>query len=466
MYNLKIASLNINGLNQVVKQIKLDKYLKHKGIQIAALQEHNIKSKTKLEYLDKFYHVILNNSIQLKGGTLILIDKRLPTSIGQIYLHPTSRITTAILTIFNIKLYIVNMYAPSGRNKETEREALFSNELTRVLIPNTDNVILTGDWNCVLSTKDTSNPANACISKSLKSIVTNLKLNDIYSGNNMQSEFTYYQNNYASRLDRIYLNKLSNYIQEVKTSAVSFSDHLCVSVNLQISTQIEVGRPLWKLNTSLLDKILNKENFRMLWYQLRGRKRYYQHTSLWWENLVKPQIKSFFAFQGKEENRFKYGTLKYLEVKLRKQYEISNSVGVINKDTIDTLKNRIDNIRDDMAKGVKIRTRLQDAICGENISNYLIAKQKEIASRKIITHITTDNNVELKTYKDIQQYATSFYKTLYSKSNCNIDKQNQFLSYITNGLTDAGRAMLSVPLSKEEIRYVMQAICFNSGKVS
>ena len=75
MFNFKIATLNINGINNVAKQIKLVTYLKEKSIDIVMLQEHNIKSFEKIEYLNKFYNMILNKSILLKGGTLILIDK-------------------------------------------------------------------------------------------------------------------------------------------------------------------------------------------------------------------------------------------------------------------------------------------------------------------------------------------------------------------------------------------------------
>ena len=153
--------------------------------------------------------------------------------------------------------------------------------------------------------------------------------------------------------------------------------------------------------------------------------------------------------------------LNYLELKLRKQYEQANVSGIINKDTIDSLKNKIDKIRYDMAKGVKIRTRLQDAICGENISNYLIAKQKEIAGKKIITSMTTKDNEELNEYRKIQQYSTQFFRFLYSKSICDLDKQTYFLSYIDNELTDADHAMLSAPLSKEELYFVMLAIAVN-----
>ena len=89
-----------------------------------------------------------------------------------------------------------------------------------------------------------------------------------------------------------------------------------------------------------------------------------------------------------------------------------------------------------MAKGVKIRSRLQDTIAGENISTYLIAKQKDLASRKIITSIITEDNIELHKFKEIIQYAGKFFKKLYSKLQCNPEKQNHFSSFIQNELND------------------------------
>ena len=72
-----------------MKQIKLVEYLKQYSIDIAMLQEHNIKDENKIEYLSEFYHIILNKSILLKGGTLIAVNKILPTlSTTHIYILP------------------------------------------------------------------------------------------------------------------------------------------------------------------------------------------------------------------------------------------------------------------------------------------------------------------------------------------------------------------------------------------
>ena len=114
-----------------------------------------------------------------------------------------------------------------------------------------------------------------------------------------------------------------------------------------------------------------------------------------------------------------------------------------------------------MAKGVKVRTRLQDAICGENISNYLIAKQKDISSKKIITKMTTEDEIELQQHHEILDYASNFFDNLYSETDCLIEKQSHFLSYISEELTDDDRAFLSSPLTKEEILWVIQLITIN-----
>ena len=100
--------------------MKLATYLKEKFINIAMIQEHNIKTIAKLEYLLKYYTIILNESILFKGGTLILIDKQLPAKISRPYLHPSSRISTAVLNVMGTELYLVNVYAPSGKNKEVD----------------------------------------------------------------------------------------------------------------------------------------------------------------------------------------------------------------------------------------------------------------------------------------------------------------------------------------------------------
>ena len=314
--------------------MKLVEYLRNNSIDIAMFQEHKIKSMTKLDYLLKFFHIILNKSLLLKGGTIILIDKRLSSNIVRSYLHPSSRIITCVLDIMGTPLYLVNVYAHSGKNKEQEREELFETELMYILIPNTDNLVLAGDWNSILLARDTSKTRNACFSKSLKGIINSFKYKDIFSSNLRKPEFTYYRNNYGARLDRIYLSRLFNNIEDVITLPVSFSDHLCVCVKLALNPQMQVARPRWRMNVSLLGIDIIKQNLNRNWNIFQLKKNSYTNIIQWWEEFVKPQIKYFYINVGKEQNKLKKGLMEYYERKLRKLYDNANNCNIIDYDMI------------------------------------------------------------------------------------------------------------------------------------
>ena len=368
-------------------------YLKQNSIELAMIQEHNIKDAKRIQYLTEFYHIILNKSILLKGGTLIAIDKKLPCTIGLSYTHPTSRLTTVYVNIFETKLYLMNVYAPSGKNKEREREDFFENELMQSLITNTDNVILAGDWNCILSPNDSSRPANTSLSQNLKGIINNLRFKDIISARKSKPEFTYYHHDYAARLDRIYVSKLFNNIVSSATKSAYLSDHLNVYVEMDISANVKIGRPQWKLNVSLLKNNLTKDNFAIMWSYLQNRKSSFPNAVNWWEELVKPNIKKFYIQQGKENKKMQYGVINYLEILLRKQYEIANETGIINYNEIKSIKLEIDSHRQNKAVGVKVRSRLQDHLSSESISKYVIVKQKEIAQKKIMYKTFEENEL-------------------------------------------------------------------------
>ena len=137
----------------------------------------------------------------------------------------------------------------------------------------------------------------------------------------------------------------------------------------------------------------------------------------------------------------------FSEFQLRKQYEISNQAGITNYNEIRSIKVEIDSHRHKIAIGVKVRSRVQDSLSEECISKYLIAKQKEIAQKKIIHTMTDDNGVHLTSFCDIQNHITRFYKNLYYKNNCDMEKQEYFLAFLTNELADSDRLFLSSPLS-------------------
>lgn len=66
---LCVATLNINGLNDVNKQRKVVNLIMYYKIDILMLQEHNVKDLNTLSHLDNFTEIILNPTVNIKGDT-------------------------------------------------------------------------------------------------------------------------------------------------------------------------------------------------------------------------------------------------------------------------------------------------------------------------------------------------------------------------------------------------------------
>ena len=153
----------------------------YNNIEIALIQEHNVKSLNSLEYLAKFYKIFLNPTICIKGGTAIMITKKLDVAIENVYLHPSSRLLKVDMKIQDKGFHIFCVYAHSGSNHNKEREEFFEQEVLPLLQNISNKVIIGGDWNCIISNKDSSNPDNSNFSNALKNIVNCLTLKDVHN---------------------------------------------------------------------------------------------------------------------------------------------------------------------------------------------------------------------------------------------------------------------------------------------
>ena len=96
-------------------------------------------------------------------------------------------------------LHLLNVYAYSGRQFNEERENLFRHELLYYLRNSLECTFIGGDWNCVLSARDTTSN-NFETSKALLDTIRTLNLKDVWFLKNRQIEFTYVRENYGSRI--------------------------------------------------------------------------------------------------------------------------------------------------------------------------------------------------------------------------------------------------------------------------
>ena len=134
-------------------------------------------------------------------------------------------------------LHLLNIYAPSGKQHHQEREQLFNNDILYYLRNNICNTIWGGDFNCIIRDTDVSNGKSDLKSKALEHTIKQLKLKDAWFIKHSKPVFTYFRENYGSRLDRFYVGDLQDSIQNIEVNNITFSDHSTVIMSLAIKNR-------------------------------------------------------------------------------------------------------------------------------------------------------------------------------------------------------------------------------------
>ena len=456
MFN--IISLNINGMNMKNVQLQLIEHIKFKKLDVILIQEHNLRDEKLLcKELLNLCDIYINLAINQKGGTAILFNKKMNYTILSNDMSADSRIISTRIKYYNNILHFVNVYAPASATFN-ERDRFFQDELLFYLRNNLNNIILGGDWNCVLTERDCQSK-NIHISKSLTNIIRSLRCKDAWFVKNRNIEYTYVRQNYGSRIDRIYVKNLANHIDKINVVHVNFSDHSSIEMSIRLPDVPKVGKYYWKMNILMLEDHYIKEEFRVEWGRIRNIISFFDTINDWWELYAKPQIKRFFIDKGREESRKKYGILQYLEVKLNRLYDKLNKTGVMNYSEVKEIKDRINSIKNEILEGVKIRSRLQEQIEGEKVSAYLIGKQNTLKTKKLITSIKVEDDIVenlqsgtvLKNKDGIEWYVNRFYEKLYKKEVVDERYQTWFLQFLDTKISEIERHTLEKEISETEI---------------
>jgi len=189
-YTCTIATLNINGISVPTKIHMLEEFLYKHHIDLALLQGVTNSKITTI----RRYTSYINMGTEGRGTAILAKDRYLRTNIKRI---PTGR---GISEHFN-GIRIIKIYAPSGSEKKREREGFYRGDVARLLTHSSDNMVLAGEFNCVLTPSDCTGSLN--VSRALTRLVTGLDLVDVWDVNQRRMIYTHYTAQGASRMDRI-----------------------------------------------------------------------------------------------------------------------------------------------------------------------------------------------------------------------------------------------------------------------
>ena len=201
-------------------------------------------------------------------GTAILARQDL--HITHIDILPSGRATAVVFS----GIRIINVYAPSGTAKRTERERFLNVELPVLFSEYTNPILMGEDFNCVLQPVDSTGPFTYI--NALAEIVRGILLTDMWDKGPRHPTFTHYSTTGASRIDRFYLSTAEkDRKSDTEIIPTAFTDHQAVVLRLSIpAPERRRRRGRWKMDPHIVHESTFKAKFQTEWEKWRGHKRY------------------------------------------------------------------------------------------------------------------------------------------------------------------------------------------------
>ena len=296
--NVSIATINVNGLRNDKKRYNIFNWVSNLNYDIICLQEthstdHEIQFWStqwkKLGGNNSFW----NNGLNDSRGVAILTTSKFKHDIIQTKQDDNGRMIACSFTSDTNTFNVVNIYAPNIPN---DRIMFFTDLGKKIKLWQSQNVILTGDFNCCLDNKLDRQGKYTVSDKGtneLKNLMLEHNLSDVWRNRHPTTkQYTFMRNHSKSRIDMILIsNTIIQKINRCEIRHCPYSDHnlTYIKINLQ---KIDRGPSYWKMNSSVIKDNEFKSALEYIWAQWRTEKVKYENIGDWWEN-TKIKLKQF-----------------------------------------------------------------------------------------------------------------------------------------------------------------------------
>ena len=316
---IKIAFVNMYGQSgmPMKKIVELENFIELHRIDVLCLQETDIQENTfsGSKLLHKF--LAFSNNNRSRYGTCTLVKNNL--DVNNIVKDTDGRLISVDVN----DMSIVNVYPISGTDQDskTEREAMIDN-IPNLLMYKKKNGVIGGDFNCITDKKDATNNPDQKMSECLKKLIKLYGLKDVYRQLYPHSkQFSRYYISKgvkgATRIDRAYAWGNVK-IREAEYIATSFSDHYSHVVTIENQTpqqEKSKGKSIYKIKYFIVDDKIFQERVEHAFAEWLETKEGLCPI-FWWENVVKPGIKTLAIKREKEITKQRRMELEALQLKL------------------------------------------------------------------------------------------------------------------------------------------------------
>uniref|UniRef100_A0A3Q3B6N5 Reverse transcriptase domain-containing protein n=1 Tax=Kryptolebias marmoratus TaxID=37003 RepID=A0A3Q3B6N5_KRYMA len=460
-YNLKIASLNVNGLSSPVKRKRVLAKLKKDGIQIALLQETHMSKQEhdkfkSFGYSNTFYSSCRNSR---KRGVITLISNSLNFELISEKGDKEGRFVIIKGRIDNVVVTIVNIYVPP------ESDRTFLKTLFDTIISFSEGVLVcAGDWNTIpnYALDTTSNKRQKTgRSKDLNILIREMGMFDVWRDLHIkEKEFTHYSSTHKvhSRIDLFLMNTIDrSKVKECLIGTSDISDHNIIYLSIGLS-----NRPrstLWRLNIGILNnEATTKEIRKEITECVKDNNNGQVNPTLVWDTVkavMRGRLISKTAYL-KKVKRLKYEELENTLRKLELKQQRTNN-GELSEQIMKTKSNINDMILQELEE--KLRFSKQTFYeSGPKATRILARQLRKHQLKHSITKIREPSTGNLTYDTDkIHNAFENYFKTLYSAPGAvNINAIDDYLAAVdlpSLGLIQ--NEILSAPITQKELDTVI-----------
>ena len=433
--NIKLTSMNCQGLRDRKKCTDVLKYLKDLDSEIYCLQDTHWLTEDK-----RFVKTIWEGECFLNGqksnsrGVAILFKKNFEYKVTSLKVDNNGNFITVLVTINELTFRLINIYAPNSDSPD-----FFEYVQQQVELSEHDHCIICGDFNLTLDPikdsynyKHLNNPRARNI---VLEIMNSLGFSDAFRyENNDLVRYTWRRKNpfRQARLDYFIIsNSLKDLMKSCSIKPGYRSDHSIIQLDLLIC-KFRKGRGLWKFNCSLLrnkdyliciNNIIDKEkiNYAVPVYNPISINSLSDESINF--TITDSQFLEVLLLQIRGETMKFSATLKkntcQKEKTLLKEIEfLENKVNVDNQSELEGKKKELENIRSEKLKGHMIRSRANWLVEGEKPSKYFCTLEKHLYTEKTIGKLVTDDGKIIHDQNKILEEVKLFYQNLFKSRNC------------------------------------------------
>lgn len=441
MGTFNVLSLNVRGMRDSVKRRVVFDFVDSLRVSICFLQEVHLRDKGDVGNFSREW--TKGDSVWSVGGVHstgvgILFGVK-EIKVDDVFVIVQGRIMGADITWGTGKLRVLVVYGPQT---SAERQEMFG--LLEPHLATNRQVIVGGDFNVELGKGgDASDLFISHLMARHGLVEGGRSVRPLVDGPTWRNS-----RGIVRRLDYVFFDKSLSLLAG-RLLLVFFSDHDGLLFEVRSCMPV-FGPGFWRLNISVLDEDLFKQQFLGFFKGLLGLRPMCPQVIEWWE-VAKERIKFFCLSYCKRKVRLAKREVFRLQRLLELEHARGNCGGTVNQRACDSLKAQLRDIFESRARAYLLRSRREFLEKSETCSAFFFSSIRADREKQVVTGVRDKQGRVVSEAGEMVRVATDHFHTCFMEKEIDVGGGDVFLDLLTQRVPVDIAQALEAPLTLKEL---------------